>query len=243
MNHPSSRFGVALVFLLALAAGACGPGIVIVKSERQPDAEPLQLRGEKVAAVVMMQNQTIRRTAEDTLAKAITKRGAVGVPMYTILASPNPADEQAARDALDRAGVKGVIVLRPTRERKTDVQPAQNVTVPVYTGYWGGYYPYGWKESWGAPGTPVSPYGKPQGPEHGGGAPPGYYVPVTATIPERKESYDAVRVEILVYSLKQNRLAWAGEAEAPKPDDVEDFVVDLSKHLVEELASARLIWG
>jgi hypothetical protein len=255
MNNPTTRFGQALVFVVALAAAACGPGITIVKSSRQPDAEPLNLKGQKVAAVVMMQNQTIRRTAEDTLARAITKHGAVGIPMYTLLASPNPADEQAARTALEGAGVKGVIVLRPTRERKTKVTPEQSYMLPVYGGYWGGYYGYGWKESWGAPTTPVSPYGKPQGPEHGGGlGGPGYYgggygmgygmaAPVTVTVPESKEMYDAVVVQIMVFSLKQNRLAWTGVAEAPKPDDVEDFVMDLTKILAKELASVRLIWG
>jgi len=243
MNNSTARFGQTLVFLVAAAATACGPGITIVASSRQPDAEPLNLKGEKVAAVVMMQNQTIRRTAEDSLAQSITKHGAVGVPMYTLLASPNPADEKAAREALERAGVKGVIVMRPTHVHKTDVTPAQTYALPVYGGYWGGYYPYGWNQSWGAPTSPMSPYGKPQGPEHGGNMSYGYAGPITGTVPERKESYDAVNVEILVYSLKQNRLVWAGTAEAPKPDDVDDFVVDLTKVLAKELAVVRLIPG
>jgi hypothetical protein len=243
MNNPTARFGQALVFFVAVAASACGHGITIVKSSRQPDAEPLNLRGQKVAAVVMMQDQSIRRTAEDALARAITKHGAVGVAMYTLVASPNPSDEKVARAALEGADVKGVIVMRPRHVHKTDVIPAQTYTLPVYSGYWGGYYPYGWNQSFGRPSMPMSPYGKPQGPEHGGAMSYGYAGPITGTVPERKESYDAVDVEILIYSLKQNRLAWVGTAEAPKPDDVEDFVVDLADVLAKELASVRLIWG
>jgi hypothetical protein len=71
----------------------------------------------------------------------------------------------------------------------------------------------------------------------------GYAGPITGTVPERKESKTVVEVEILVYSLKQNRLVWAGTAEGPKPDDVDDFVVDLTKVVAEELATVRLIPG
>jgi hypothetical protein len=238
------RWFYPFVLLAALAATACGHGITIVTSVRPPDAEPLHMRGEKVAAVVMMQDQTIRRKAEDALARAITKHGAVGVAMYTLLPSSNPADEGAARAALEAAGVKGVIVMHPERVRKTEVTPAQTYSMPYYTGYWGGYYPYGWGNAWGMPSMPIGVYARPEGPVHGGAMAP-YYTsgPATVDVPASEEKVTVVRVEILVYSLKQNRLCWAGVTEKTDPGNVESFVMDLADVTAEQLKDVRLIWG
>ncbi len=233
----TERLGNAWFFLLGLVALACGPSISIVTSVRPPGAEPLNMRNERMAAVVMMQDQAKRRVADDALARAITKHGAQGVQMYKLLPSPNPADEASARAVLERAGIKGLVVMRPSRARKTEVTPPRTYTMPVYSGYWGGYYGYGWGNAW-------SPYGKPQGPEHGGGsAYPGYAVPVTGTIPGSVDMYTVVRVEILVYSLKQNKLVWAGETESTEPSNVDSYVMDLAEVTAEQLAEVRLIPG
>jgi len=241
MNALDSAWRGALrILLLAALSSACAPSINIVTSVRPPGAEPLNMKGERMAAVVMMQNQTIRRAAENALAREITKHGAKGVPMHTLLASPNPADEAQARAALEGAGVKGLVVMRPSRARKTVVTPPQTYTMPMYNGYWGGYYGYGWNGAWGGSG----PYGKPQGPEHGGGSPySGYSVPLTATTPGTEERVSVVRVEILVYSLKQNRLVWAGETESTEPSNVDSYVMDLVEATAEQLAEVRLIPG
>jgi hypothetical protein len=234
----------AVLLVVAIAAAACSPGIAIVSSVRPPDAEPLNMRGEKMAAVVMMQDQTVRRTAEDALARAITKHGARGVPMYTLLASPNPSDEAAARAALEGAGVKGLVVMRPERVRKTERTPAQSYTLPMYTGYWGGYYPYGWGTAWGMPSMPVGVYARPEGQVHGGDMAP-YYTsgPATVDVPATEERVTVMRVEILVYSLKQNRLVWMGVTETADPGKVNSFVMDLVDVTAEQLKEARLIWG
>jgi hypothetical protein len=238
------RLQSLLVLVVALVATACGPSIQIVSSTRPPDAEPLNMRGEKVAAVVMLQDQTKRRAAEDTLARAITKHGARGVAMYTLLASPNPTAEAEARTALEAAGIKGVVVMHPERVRKTEVTPAQKYAMPMYSGYWGGYYPYGWGTPWGMPSMPINVYARPEGPVHGGEMAPYYTTgPATIDVPAREEKVTVVRVEILVYSLKQNRLAWAGVTETTDPGKLESFVMDLADVVAEQLKEARLIWG
>ena len=100
-----------LVLMAMATLSACAQGFV--SSWKAPDAQPLQVGGSKVAAVVMMQNQASRYAAEDALAREITAHGAVGVPMYTIYPEGKPTDEAAARAALEKAGVAGVIVMRP----------------------------------------------------------------------------------------------------------------------------------
>ena len=69
-----------LVLSAASALAACSTN-AFVASWRAPDAQPLEVAGAKVAAVVMVNNEASRRVAEDKLAQEITARGAVGVPM------------------------------------------------------------------------------------------------------------------------------------------------------------------
>lgn len=224
MRSQQSYFTAWLALASTVALSACSPATTFIASKRMPDAEPLDLKGDRVAAVVMMQDQQVRRVAEDALAREITKHGARGVAMYTLLASSNAADEGDARAALERAQVKGAVVMRPHRAQKEVVTPASTYSTPVYNAYWGAYYPYGWNSSYP---DPVNPYRTTYGPQQS------YTVDVK--VPERVETYDVIRVEVLIYSFKQNRLVWAGEAETSDPGKVEGFVEELAGLTAEEL--------
>ena len=119
----------------------------LVSSWKAPDAEPFQLRGEKVAAVVMASDQSTRRAGEDALARELSARGAQGIPMYTLLGDADP-DEAKARAAAEHAGIVGVVVLRPVRiEKELSSTPAA-YSGPMYGGFWGGYYGLGWGAPW-----------------------------------------------------------------------------------------------
>jgi hypothetical protein len=148
---PISRIAIVLGGCLVLCACASDP---FVASWKAPDAAPLELRGSKVAAVVMMKNQASRRAAEDALAREITAHGALGVPMYTILAEGKPENEAAAREALEKAGVSGVVVMRPVSVEK-EVSSTPTYSQPMYSGYWGGYYGPGWGTTWGPSGGEI----------------------------------------------------------------------------------------
>jgi hypothetical protein len=127
-----------------VAVSGCATGLV--SSWKAPDAQPFQLRGEKVAAVVMVNDQSIRLAGEDALARELSARGAEGVPMYSLLAGADP-DEAKARAAAERAGVAGVIVLRPVRVDK-EILSRAIYSGPMYGGFWGGYYGHGWGSAW-----------------------------------------------------------------------------------------------
>jgi hypothetical protein len=125
----------------ALLASACS-STSLVSSWRPPTARPLHLKGAKVAAVVLVSNPGSRRTAEDTLASEITSRGALGVPLHRLLPNATGKDEAEVRAALEKANIKGVVVMRP-------IGATQQVTAqPAYDHYWGGYYGYGWSNAY-----------------------------------------------------------------------------------------------
>jgi hypothetical protein len=134
------RFYLVLAFGLALSACTSA----FTSTWKAPDAQPLQLQGAKVAAVVMMRNEASRRSAEETLAREITARGGQGVPMYQILPEGSPQTEAAAKAALERAGFAGAVVIRPVSVDKEIVSTPVTYSGPYYGSYWGGYYGHGW---------------------------------------------------------------------------------------------------
>ena len=69
------RFGVVTLLFAGLSASACGgPSTTFISSWRSPKAEPLAMRGEPVVAVVMMQNEITRKSAEDAHIQTMPKR-------------------------------------------------------------------------------------------------------------------------------------------------------------------------
>jgi len=141
--RPRRMFG-GLALLLGLFVAGCS-STSFVSTWRAPDVTPIDTRGSRVAAVVMIKAEAARRAAEDRLAAEISSRGAQGIASYRILPTAAPIDEAQARQLLDQQQIKGVVVLRPT-----SVQNQLVVDNPSYGGYWGGYYGYGWSNSWGA---------------------------------------------------------------------------------------------
>lgn len=205
---PIARFAIVLTGCLTLFACASDP---FVSSWKAPDATPLEFKGSKVAAVVMMKNEASRRAAEDSLAREITARGAVGVPMYTIFPEGKPESEGAARAALEKAGVAGAVVMRPVGVEKEVSSTPTAYSGPMYSGYYGGFYGHGWGATWGPPsGGEIR----------------------TDTI---------VVVETLVYSLKQNKLVWGGQSRTTNPKNVDSLVVKLSAAAAKELEKQGLI--
>ncbi|HEX7121286.1 MAG TPA: hypothetical protein VF178_02870, partial [Gemmatimonadaceae bacterium] len=65
---PPVLCAAALLALAAWTSAAPPPsGSNIIESWRDPDAQPLNFKGEKVVAVVMLQDPKARRRAEDAL--------------------------------------------------------------------------------------------------------------------------------------------------------------------------------
>ena len=184
-----------------------------ISSWKAPDAAPLELRGSKVAAVVMMKNGASRLAAEDSLAREITARGAQGVAMYTLLPEGTPENEAAARAALEKAGIAGAVVMRPVSVDKEVSSTPVTYSGSMYGGYYGGYYGHGWGAAYG---PPMMSGGEIR----------------TDTI---------VVVETLIFSLKQNKLVWGGQSKTTNPKNVDQLVSKLSAATAKELEKQGLI--
>jgi len=204
----------AAVLALSACASNSPPqsGSQFIDSWKDPEAQPLQVHGAKVVAVVMMQDPKARRLAEDALAREITALGAQGVAMYTIAPSDvTPKEgETKTRAAVESIGAKGVVVMRPVDVNHRAVQTNTPSSNDVYGGYWGGYYGIGWNDPWVDKAPDVR-------------------TDVVAT------------VETFVFSLPQNKLVWTGTSETINPTNAEKFIHQLAADATKELQRQGLI--
>jgi hypothetical protein len=68
--------------------------------------------------------------------------------MYTLLPDGEPENEAVARAAAEKAGVAGVVVMRPVLVDK-EISSRPTNSGPMYGGFWGGYYGHGWGSAYG----------------------------------------------------------------------------------------------
>ncbi len=203
-----NRLIVLAVAILAL--GGCTSAFE--STWKAPDAQPFELSGARVAAVVMMRNEAGRRAAEDALAREITAHGAQGVPMYQIFPDARPKSEEEARKALEKAGMAGVVVMRPIDVSKEVVSTPTSYPGGPYGSYWGGYYGHGWGSPWGMQATGVDIR--------------------TNTI---------VTIETLIYSFRQNKLVWGSQSRTTNPRDVDKVIRKLATDVAKALQEEGLI--
>ncbi len=110
---------VATLLLIALNL-MTGGAEKFVKTRKNPDAQPVNWKGKKVAAFVMTVRKDTRQGTEHALARELIQRGAQGVPGYMVV----PPERGGERDSHQcpfaffrfsetPAGVEGTLVTVP----------------------------------------------------------------------------------------------------------------------------------
>jgi len=132
---------LTLAVVLALDLSAAGPKFT--STWKAPDVAGTTFAGQKVATLVMSANLSLRYSAEEQLAKQLEARGVNGIAAYRLIPREEMTNADAVRPWFERAGVQGVVTLRPiSNDSKTVYTP----TVWVQSSYtnWWEYYGYGW---------------------------------------------------------------------------------------------------
>lgn len=195
----------------AVVAVGCAAATTFSSNWRNPEAGPLNFKGKKVVALVLSQDESIRYGSEDALARELTARGALGIPAYTLIPKELTRDKEKAKAFIEKAGVVGVVSMR-VAGKETEISSTPG-------SYWGAPY---YSSFWAGGGY----YGWAWG---------GVYEPSyvrTDTI---------VSIETLVFSLEQDKLAWAGRSETVNPEKVGPFIKELTAKVVVELKKEGLI--
>jgi hypothetical protein len=203
--------GAGLAVTAAVTLLACATRTTFHSTWKNPAAESLSLRGKRVAALVLSEEEAIRFAAEDALAREITAHGGVGVASYTILPKGLVRDQEKARELLAKAAVEGVVALRPRAwERSLTADLGTYWGGARYASFWGPGF-WGWGRGWG-------------------GAHDGYLRVDTTLV-----------VETLVYSLPQGKLVWASQSQTMNPSQVGRFIHQLSTRVGAEMEAQGVL--
>src|SRR5262245_62095122 len=105
----------AFVFVLAMSAAVVLAQNDFLSTWKADGVTSIDFAGKKVAGVGITDDDSLRVPAEEALAREITARGPVGVPAYRIIPKPEVSKKDAAKGWFERAGVAGLVVLRPVK--------------------------------------------------------------------------------------------------------------------------------
>ena len=154
MLQPSRRIvGALVVTAIALAIADLG-AVKFLSTFASPDAASVSFKGQKVVALVISDDMSLRMSGEEALSRELSARGIPGVAAYRAIPREMLKDVDAARAWFGREAVAGVVALRPVSESKEKRYPPDIWATPTYSSLWG-YYPYGWTTVYVAGPIPV----------------------------------------------------------------------------------------
>ena len=110
---------------------------------KAPDAGTVSFAGKKVAALVISKDEPLRIAGEESLVRELTPRGINMVATYRIVPRPELESAEKARVWYEKAGVEGVVALRPVSSDKVTSYTSATWVGASYSSFWS-YYPYAW---------------------------------------------------------------------------------------------------
>ncbi len=132
----------AVMLALSSFASVAEAGTKFKSTWKAPDAAPTNFRGQKVAALVMLEDEKTRIGVEDTLAYALSSRGVQGVAAHSLVPPGELKDKERVRARLDQAGVAGAVVLRSVN-KTSQLSEGAAYWVGSYSAF-SSYYGSGW---------------------------------------------------------------------------------------------------
>jgi len=106
------------------------------------EVSKLNFAGKKIAALVITEDQSLQMSGEEALVRELNARKVSGTATYRFVPREELKNPEKARGWYDRAGVEGVVALRPV-----SYTPKSNSSPIVWSSYtqnfWG-YYGMGW---------------------------------------------------------------------------------------------------
>ncbi len=137
--------------LITLAVALAAATVVSAASDfksvwKSPDAAQVSFAGKKIAALIISQDVSLRMSGEESLVTELTARGMQAVATYRIAPKEELQSAERARRWFERAGVEGVVALRPVSSEQRLSYDDSMWLSPSYNSFWG-YYGYGWSSA------------------------------------------------------------------------------------------------
>lgn len=131
------------ILLVVLLPGAVAADAKFKTTWKSSEIGSTRLAGHKVVALIMTDDDSLRVSGEEALARELTQRGAEGVAAYRLIPKEEVRDADRAKGWFEKAGVQGVVVMRVVSAEKERTYTPGTFVSPYYGTLWG-YYGYGW---------------------------------------------------------------------------------------------------
>lgn len=108
---------------------------------KSPDAATVSFAGQKVVALVIDKDDSLRVAGEEALVRELTARGMQGVPSYRMMPKELAQDPEQAKIWFEKAGVHGVVAMRVLDDERRKTVVPSTWSSGYYSTFWG-YYGY-----------------------------------------------------------------------------------------------------
>lgn len=199
---------VAAAWAALLAVPAAAADTKFTTSWKAPGATGRQIAGQKVVVVALGDDQALRTSAEEAMARTLTAHGVTGEASSRVIPAEELRDRAKASAWLKSHDVKAVVTLRViAADTIKTYSPVVWTTEPKYRSF-------------------VDYYAS------GGGAP--------ATTRVTQEPI--VALELLLFTVQDGGLAWAGTCQVKNPPKaVDEFAARVVDAAVKQLRSVGLL--
>jgi hypothetical protein len=134
---------IAAVATVAASATVLCASITFTATWKSMDAGNVTFVGKKVAALVISNDDSLRVAGEESLVRELSALGMQAVATYRIAPAPELRAPETAKVWFDRAGIEGVVAVRPVSADTRQVYTPDMWVSSSYSSLWG-YYGYGW---------------------------------------------------------------------------------------------------
>ena len=110
---------------------------------KSPEVSKLNFAGKKVAALVITDDLSLQMSGEEALQRELSARQVTASATYRFVPRQELRDAKAARAWYEKAGIEGVVALRPMAV--DNITEARTVLLAGYSQDFWGYYGYGWQ--------------------------------------------------------------------------------------------------
>jgi len=131
-----------LMLVLTLTTGAAKAKFT--STWKAPGAQPTSFVGKKVVGLVISDDQALRMSTEEALARALTDRGVQGIAAYRLIPREELRDPNLAKGWFERASAAGVVLMRLIDLTKEKIPSAVVWSGGTYYDSLWSYYPYAW---------------------------------------------------------------------------------------------------
>lgn len=203
---------VVVVFLSLLLLADYAYSTKIKSHWANPSANASSLQFKKVLVMVAIEKALTRKVAEDKAVSIIEAGGAAhAIPSYTIIADDEVNDMEKAKAAIEGMDFDGVILMRSSDSK--DQRKYDEEARQEERDHWSAYNSF-----WGA-------YGAAWG--------SAYNAMTTNDL--------TIYIETMFYSLKENKLIWAGITETKNPSNPAKVVGEIAEETTKLLQKEGLI--